>query len=63
MPGTKITLKPHKAKCFPGENILPGYEIAYDGDGGLPIDTVSGLGSDECHSGGSTPRPICPEVG
>jgi hypothetical protein len=63
MPGTKITLNPHKAKYFLGENILLDFEISYDGDGGLAIDTVGGLGSDDCHSGGSTPRPKCPEVG
>ena len=48
MPGTKITLKPRKTKYFLGENILLDYQVSYDGDGGLEVDSYCGLGSDDC---------------
>ena len=48
MPGTKIALKPRKAKYFLGENILLDYQISYDGDGALEIDSVDGIGTYAC---------------
>lgn len=48
VPGTKITLKPRKAKYFLGENILLDYQISYEGEGALFVWTVTGLGTDDC---------------
>jgi len=48
MPGTKITLKARKTKYFLGENILLDYQISYDGEGALAVDTASGRGSTDC---------------
>jgi hypothetical protein len=48
MPGTKITMKPRKADYLLGENILLDYQISYDGEGGLAIDTATGIGTDSC---------------
>jgi hypothetical protein len=48
MPGTKITLKARKAKYFMGENIILEYQVAYDGEGALEVDSATGLGSPDC---------------
>jgi len=48
VPGTKITLKARKARYFLDENILLDYQIEYDGEDALAVDTITGLGSPDC---------------
>jgi hypothetical protein len=44
VPGTKITLKPRKDRYFLGENILLDYQISYEGEGRIAVQTPTGLG-------------------
>src|SRR5262245_2396335 len=48
MPGTTIILKARKQKYLLGENILLDYQISYNGEGALAVDSITGLGSPDC---------------